>query len=82
MRQLEKVKEEEKWNIGGLHLGLQTVKRAGNRANPDNKAGLVSLWKELHPWLDDVEEHHKYTNPSAKYTNNLRPMIPLLFNQK
>ena len=40
---------ESKWNMDDLRLGLRTVKKFGDQANPQHKAGLATLWEEYRP---------------------------------
>ena len=56
LRQIQKDKlDDSKWTVDELLVGLRTVKKAGDKANPSKKEGLFSLWNELKVRLPVVE---------------------------
>ena len=57
-----------------LRLGLRTVKKFGDRANPQHKAGLATLWGEYRTRvasdLDEVQE-----SEAREAANQVQPVI-------
>ena len=50
LQQLKRDKPDEStWKVDELKIGLRAVKKIGDRANPQNKAGLVTIWNEFRP---------------------------------
>ena len=75
LKQLKREKPDEStWKVDELKIGLRVAKKFGDRANPQNKAGLVTLWEEYRPRVaSEIEELGE--SEATVSANQARPVI-------
>ena len=75
LKQLKREKpDESSWKVDELKIGLRVAKKFGDRANPQNKAGLVTLWEEYRPQVaSEIEELGE--SEATLSANQARPVI-------
>jgi hypothetical protein len=66
--------DESTWKVDELKVALRVVKKTGDRANPQNKAGLQALWNEYRPRVaSELQVHHESEAPLA--ANEVEPVV-------